>query len=391
MAGRSRGGAGPSVTAVLATVVATLAAACGGPATTGAPATGGAAATTAATPAASPSAAATAIATASPVPATAVPTAATGLPTSGTWSEVAVGGDRPAAREDHTWTVDESGEAAWLFGGRDGATVHADLWRYELDSGTWARVDAGSPAPAARFGHEAAWVPGLGLVVTLGQAGPRFFDDIWLFDPATASWRELPAAGAVPVPRYGSCSGLAPDGRLWISHGFTEDGVRFADTRAYDFAVERWADVTPAGDVPVKRCLHACWWTADGSFVLYGGQTNGVPALGDLWTLPAATGSGGAWTERPDPEPAARQLAAVARPGAFTVVFGGRDVDRSPLRDAWILADGSGGFVPLATPGDRPSARSGAALVVDASAGRLLLFGGVGGRALDDLWSLTLD
>jgi hypothetical protein len=303
---------------------------------------------------------------------------------------IAPGGDRPAAREDHTWTVDDTGRVAWLFGGRDGSTVHGDLWRYELASGTWARVDAGSPAPAPRFGHEAAWVPGLGLVVTFGQAGPRFFDDIWLFDAATSSWRELPAAGAVPVARYGSCSGLGPDGRLWISHGFTEDGVRFADTRAYDFASEAWADATPAGDVPVKRCLHACWWEADGDFVLYGGQTNGVPALGDLWTLAASGASSGRWAELPDPGPAARQLAAVARHGAFTVVFGGRDADRSPLRDTWVLEDGSGAFRRLDTPGDRPSARSGAAFVVDAATGRLLLFGGIGARALDDLWSLSL-
>jgi hypothetical protein len=283
--------------------------------------------------------------------------------------------------------VDDTGEAAWLFGGRAGATAHGDLWRYELTSGTWARVDAGSPAPAARFGHEAAWIPGLGLAVTLGQAGARFFNDIWLFEPATSSWRELPAAGAVPVPRYGSCSGHGPDGRLWISHGFTEDGVRFADTRAYDFSAEAWVDVTPAGNAPVKRCLHACWWTTDGDFVLYGGQTNGVPALGDLWRV--APGEGG-WTELPDPGPAPRQLAAVARPGAFAVVFGGRDAARSPLRDTWVLEDGSGEFVRLDTAGDQPSARSGAAFVVDAATGRLLLFGGIGDRALDDLWSLSL-
>ncbi|HXG26122.1 MAG TPA: kelch repeat-containing protein, partial [Candidatus Binatia bacterium] len=242
-------------------------------------------------------------------------------------------GPRPDAREDHTWTVHAAGRTAYLFGGRGGGTAFGDLWAFDLGARTWTRLEPAGPSPDARFGHEAAWVDGVGLVVTLGQAGSRFFNDIWAFDPATSSWRELPAAGDVPVARYGSCSGVAPDGRLWISHGFTAEGARFADTRAYDFGAGRWADVTPTGDVPVKRCLHACWWTSDGEFVLYGGQTNGAAALGDLWRVDPASGG---WAAAADPGPAARQLAAVGRTDGLAVVFGGRDVERRPLDDTWV-------------------------------------------------------
>ena len=49
------------------------------------------------------------------------------------------------------------------------------------------------------------------------------------------------------MARYGTCAAVAPDGRLWISHGFTADGVRFSDTRAYDFATGAWTDETPDG------------------------------------------------------------------------------------------------------------------------------------------------
>ena len=316
------------------------------------------------------------------------------LPTSGTWARLAVAGAEPAAREDHTWTLDESGRTAYLFGGRDGATVFRDLWAYDLTAGTWREIAVEGPRPPARFGHEAAWTPVKdGLLVTFGQAGGTFFNDVWLFSPETASWRELPAAGSVPVPRYGSCSGIGPDGRLWISHGFTEEGTRFSDTRAYDLEAQAWVDETPPGGVPVERCLHACWWSIGGTLTLYGGQTTGVAALGDLWSLVPGTGaSENAWFRLARPEAAARQLPAVARRGLVTYVVGGRDVDRKPLGDTWLVPDfDSGAFSRLAIAGDALPPRSGAAMVYDAARDRMVVFGGMGAAALDDLWELTFD
>ena len=229
-------------------------------------------------------------------------------------------------------------------------------------------------------------------MVTLGQAGSQFFGDTWLFDPSTSTWRELPAAGRAPLPRYGSCSGIAPDGRLWVSHGFTEDGSRFADTRSYDFEAEEWRSETPPDGAPKERCLHTCWWTSGGTFTLYGGQTTGVPALGDLWSLvPGEAGAGNTWFQLADPDAAARQLPAVAQRGLLTYVVGGRDIDRKPLGDSWLVDDRNAGtFRRLETAG-APPPRSGASLIYDATRDRMLLFGGLGDTPLDDLWELTFD
>ena len=332
-------------------------------------------------------------ATSGPGAGTAGPTAApstAAVPTSGEWARIALDGSAPGAREDHTWTVGEDG-SAYLFGGRDGATAFDDLWRFDLAADAWQRIQPAGAGPAPRFGHEAAWAPGLGLVVWAGQAGTTFYDDLWLYDPAGGTWRVLPSGGNAPIARYGSCSGIGPDGRLWISHGFTADGARFADTSAYDFEQGAWIDEAPSGSGPVERCLHACWWTTDGRFALYGGQTTGVAALGDLWLLaPGDAGaSSNAWSEAGGDLPPARQLAAVARWNGVTIVVGGRGRDRAPLRDTWLLADGAAGFERLQTPGDVPPARSGAALVFDAPRDRLLLFGGLGEDELDDLWALS--
>jgi len=331
------------------------------------------AATTSAAPSMSPSASPTA------VPAT--------------WSVLAPAGAGPAAREDHTWTATPDGATAYLFGGRTAAGgALDDLWAYDLSADTWRQVDAAGPA--ARFGHNAAWVDGMGLVVFAGQAGSTFFNDLWAFDPATGSWTRLAATGDVPVSRYGSCAAIGPDGRLWISHGFTSEGQRFADTVAYDFTTSAWTDQTPAGDLPVSRCLHGCWWTDTGAFILYAGQTTGVTALGDLWQLTVGPRPGtNAWA-RVAPFgglPPDRNLYAAARWGAGTLVFGGQGIDDGLLSDAWWLEDGTGAATLVVAGDSGPAGRYGAEMIADPQRGRVLLFGGTtASLAFGDLWQLTL-
>ena len=129
------------------------------------------------------------------------------------------------------------------------------------------------------------------------------------------------------------------------------------------------------------------------------GSTTGVAALGDLWALrPGGTAGANTWTHAPDPDAAARHLPAIARHGQATIVFGGRDVDRKPLGDTWLVPDpGEGGFSGGATHAvrapraRRPAATIRGALVDDPGRDRLLLFGGIGDAALDDLWVLSFD
>ena len=319
--------------------------------------------------------------------ATPMPSVAPTLPA---WRELTPSGETPAAREDHTWTITPDFVTAYLFGGRTGeGAALGDLWAYDLPGNSWALVT--EDGPPARFGHNAAWVDGVGLVIFAGQAGATFYNDLWTFNPAANAWEELPADGAVPVPRYGSCAAIGPDGRLWISHGFTQEGQRFADTRAYDFSTSTWTDETPAGEAPIQRCLHACWWTDDGAFALYAGQTTGTNSLDDLWWLAVGERPGtNAWAEQvPDGPPPARNLYAAARWGSMTLVVGGQALDGSALDDTWLLSD-DGSSAPTLIGGTRPPARWAAELIADPSHGRLLLFGGRDADgARDDLWELT--
>jgi hypothetical protein len=298
------------------------------------------------------------------------------------WSRLDASG--PAAREDHTLTLDADGTRAYLFGGRDGETVYADLWAYDLEQDAWAEATPPS-APPARFGHEAAWIDGIGLVIFAGQAGTTFFNDLWAYDPAANSWTELPAGGSVPVARYGTCSAVGPDGRLWISHGFTSDGVRFSDTRAYDFTRGTWSDLTPSGERPVERCLHTCWLTDAGELALYAGQTTGVPALGDRWVL-----RDDGWKRVDGSLPPERNLPAHVRLDGATLIFGGTALDLALQDDLWVLRDDVPDASRLTPAGPGPSGRAGASLLLDAARARVLLFGGrTGAGASNETWSLS--
>lgn len=322
---------------------------------------------------------------ASPVPSPAAALDATGVVA---WTLLPYSGEQPAAREDHTLVVQPDGAAAWLFGGRSADRTFGDLWRLDLATDTWSRVDAAGDGPSRRFGHAAAWLPDVGMTIFGGQAGATFHDDLWAFDPATSAWTRLPSDGRRPEARYGTCAATGPDGRLWISHGFTADG-RFGDTRAWDPATGRWTVETPrSGKAPVERCLHDCLWSPDGRLQLYGGQTNGVPSLGDRWALDPVDGR---WTKLAEPDAGARRLYAVAQDAGVAWVFGGLDGRDRPLADLWRWDLVTDAWTPavLLEESAVPTARSGATLIFDPVRGRALLFGGQGARTeLADLWVL---
>lgn len=289
----------------------------------------------------------------------------------------------PAAREDHTWTVDGEGRHAYLFGGRDGSREFGDLWRYDLENDTWRKLTPGGKQPAARFGHSAVWLDGHGLIIFAGQQGPDFFDDLWAYEPEADRWTRLPGKGAVPKRRYGSCMVVGPDGRLWISHGFTFAG-RFDDTRAYNLKTKRWASIAPDGRRPGERCLHDCFTSAAGELVLYGGQDDGNFALGDLWVM----GSDRDWKHLPDPRPRARRLYAVTEAGPQAWIFGGAGADNALLDDLWRVDRETLEFERVKVEGAGPSARYAGTLITDPARGRLLLFGGQGKVAKADVWEL---
>lgn len=325
-------------------------------------------------------------------------TAPPGLPIRGTpvpqalrWRQIAPSGALPPARRDHSLVSD--GERLVLFGGR-GESVLGDLWSYDLDGKrrpqppAWTELTI-QGGPSARFGHNATWDEQRARMILFGgqAADGSFFNDTWSFDPAAGVWARLAEGGTAPAARYGAAAALDPEGRLLITHGFTDTG-RFDDTWQLDLASQTWLDVSPEGERPVERCLmRAVWDPAQQRLFIFGGQTTETPFLGDLWSF-----TGGRWRELPrQPAPPPRNFYAMVydEQSPFIIVFGGR-TEGGPMNDLWFF-NAAEEYWTQAFAADAPSPRFGHDSVWLPENRTLLVFGGNDGSSdLNDLWELNV-
>ena len=128
--------------------------------------------------------------------------------------------------------------------------------------------------------------------------------------------------------------------------------------------------------------------------IVHGGCTT---SLDDTWVLTEANGLGGtpAWVALPS-APLARSSAASAYDASTNrfILFGGAD-DMGARADVWVLADANGIGAPawqaLTPVGDAPTPRSGASAAFDPVSNRLIVFGGrlVGDLVSNETWVLS--
>jgi hypothetical protein len=315
--------------------------------------------------------------TATPSPALSPSPSPTGSPEDLVWRRLDAGG--PGPRRDHTFTANDAGTIAFLFGGRAGGRPVDELWAFERSTGTWERI--GARGPAARFGQSAAFVQG--HLVIFGGQGPagRFLDDAWAFDPVAGSWTELAPGSPRPAARSGA-GGTRVGDALVVSHGLADAGG-LDDTWAL---AARWTDVTPrSGPRPSRRGLHRTAYAGGlGRMLLFGGRGDGVPFLGDTWLYDPATQT---WAELRRPGPPPRTLFAAGATARAVYVFGGFGA-AGPLGDLWRFSND--GWRELRAAGEAPSPRGGADAAVMAGPS-LLVFGGGGATGeLADLFELSL-
>ncbi len=291
----------------------------------------------------------------------------------------------PQARTDGTAVYDPQGRRLYVFGGRAG-TRRNDLWAYAFDRAGWVALRPAGAAPPARDGHTMVFDSARRRLIVFGGQAASFFNDVWAYEIEADRWTRLDGFGLAPNIRYGHSAIADPmRDRMVISHGFTDEG-RFDDTWAFDFASNRWADVSPAKR-PLRRCLHrAAYDPGRDRMLLYGGCASGAGPcpLDDLWSFDLAAN---VWTQLASGPPGREFYGVGFDSGADRmVIFGGRasgallgDVRTfDPAANVWEEPEFSG-------PGPPARSRVEGAFVDGMG---VVFFGGAaaGGRRTNELW-----
>lgn len=323
-----------------------------------------------------------------PVSPTRVASPPPAAPAKAAWARVPFAAG-PSARRDHSLTLNTDDGLIYLFGGRAKGVAGNQLWAFDPKSAAWTQIQTSGAVPEARFAHNAFYdAAKKRLIIALGQGnGETFFNDVWAY--ASGGWARLDAASPEhPEIRYGS--GGAHDvagNRIFISHGFTDHG-RFDDTWRFDLDGGAWTKIATTGPVPIKRCLTRCLWLpASGSMLLFAGQTDTNPFLGDFWTLDVTKGT---WAENnPATLPGPRNLygASLGADGRRWYIVGGNTA-AGPDAETWAYDIATASWSRVEAAGEAPSARYSTDAVY--AAGNLYLFGGNDGKAeIDDMWALS--
>ncbi|KAF4728359.1 hypothetical protein FOZ63_029489, partial [Perkinsus olseni] len=210
------------------------------------------------------------------------------------WSKVEGRGDMPSGRASHTATSDELAGSMFIFGGSGshfGYTNKCDLYEFAYDTSTWSLLcemgistNASPVRPAAADGTR----PG-------APAGETSADRTQITGPAgptsslTANSPSSPPLGMVevqdaPTARYGQCM-VQHNEQLYIWGG--THGTNYpTDMHRFDLVSKRWFGVPMSGEQPSGRYRHQALVRNDCMYVLGG---SGTARYGDVFEFNLCT------------------------------------------------------------------------------------------------------
>jgi hypothetical protein len=313
------------------------------------------------------------------------------------WSQIAVPW---VPREGHSAIYDPVRDRMVVFGGYDGFGKNSLILTLTLaNSPAWAQVFPSGPAPGGRDGHSAIYDPvhdRMELFGGRGELGEELGDAWTLSLAGSPSWAQRIPSGNLPSARvYHSAVYDPVRGRMLVFAG--EDtlgsvlGYSVVDSDTWALSLsgsQAWTQIAPTRDSPDRRMGHSSIYDgARNRMITYGGSN----MLGDTWAL-ALIGSTG-WTRLTPtgtPPSARSAQSAIYDPVRDRmVVFGGLGASR--LNDVWALSlVGTPAWTQLTPTGAPPSARSAHSAIYDPVRDRMIVFGGLDGAALNDVWALAL-
>jgi N-acetylneuraminic acid mutarotase len=293
---------------------------------------------------------------------------------------------------------DQTSGRLLLFGGSDETGQLNDTWAYDPEARTWTELKPTGGLPSARWAQGMAYDQVTRRLIMFGgraESGPSL-NDTWVYDPGANTWAQLKPAGALPLPRRSPAIAYDPVTRRLIMFGGYSDAGALNDTWAYDSGADAWTKLEPRGTSPSARGDHSIAYDpVSRRVIMFGGRGDTGTVLSDAWAYDPVANT---WTElRPSgaqPPARSRHSMAYDLTSARMIIFGGQDIAGGSLDDTWAYDPAANTWTELEPSGTQPSARAGQVMVDDSAHGRLIVFGGHSSgpnELLNETWACASD
>ncbi|MBX9702443.1 MAG: hypothetical protein K2X74_23600, partial [Acetobacteraceae bacterium] len=213
--------------------------------------------------------------------------------TARSWKKIKTIGALVKRRYRHTAVVHD--RRMYVFGGEvagDNSTYFSDFYELDLLQHVWTEIKS-EPRPQPRSGHTAVLFQNSMYIYGGRDRNQQYFADIWCFDFNTHAWRQLHPNGFAPPPTYNHSSVVFRD-CFYIFGGYGSDdrsgaskfvsGHRHGNLFEYSFHANRWSLVRTLGGVSPSPRLGHTMTMVDDRLMLFGGwDRNGY--RNDLYTI----------------------------------------------------------------------------------------------------------
>lgn len=224
--------------------------------------------------------------------------------------------DDPGPRTRASAAYDVAGDRMILFGGRYRAgtagayTLFGDVWALDLETLAWSQLDTGT-GPKGRSSTAIDVDTQKGELIVFGgntsTDGLNFVpqNDVWAFNLASASWRQISTSGAAPAKRLFHAIAVDSAGRKLFAYSggdanaFTGPFLR--DLWALDLDAGTWSQLSSGAGGPLARISPTLAFdAASNGVLLFGGHDDGsVGNNNDTWRFDLGTNT---WSPITAPE-----------------------------------------------------------------------------------------
>lgn len=311
-------------------------------------------------------------------------------PFTDSWTEKVVERPYPGASLDSE-LVSAGGARTelYMYGGWDNNKYLDTLWKYDisLDSFSAVNIVTGN-RPSGRTEHNmVSTLDGKSLYLFGGLNG-SLLSDLWKFDIDLGTWSELTPSGNVPPARKRSSMVYDGSDSIYLFGGW--NGVRLGDFWKYDIGLNTWAELTPTGNKPVARDRAAITVdSSNGQIYLFGGYDSNLKYSNSLYSYNTGSDAWSMVSVLEGQSPAKREGSELYyEPDTHCLfVSGGRGESNQYYNDLHKFDIDNQLWFQMNTTDSKPAQRYAFGGAFDDNTGTIYQFGGSGSSLKGDLWS----